>query len=74
MSNLLPLKEKSAQWKKKRVHAMSSAKKQKDVMLFNDARLRTRRALLPQTLYSDSAVLVLNKTLLDCDIALLALK
>ena len=36
--------------------------------------LRTRRELLPLTLYSDSALLVLNGTSLSCNNALLALK
>ena len=41
--------------------------------LFNDAPLRTRRALLPQTLYSNSACLVLNGTCLNSINAHLAL-
>ena len=41
--------------------------------LFNDVPLRTRRTLLPQTLYSDSALLVLNGTSLNSVTALLAL-
>ena len=41
--------------------------------LFKDVLLRTRRALLPQTLYSDSNLLVLNGTSLNIDSALLAL-
>ena len=39
----------------------------------NDIPLRTRRALLPLTLYSDSALLVLNGTSLSCNNTLLAL-
>ena len=35
--------------------------------------LRARRALLPYTLYSNSALLVLNGTYLSCNNALLAL-
>ena len=41
--------------------------------LFNDVSLRTRRALSPQTLYSDSALLVLNGTSLNSINILLAL-
>ena len=41
--------------------------------LFNDVLLRTRRALSPYTLYSDSAILVLNGTSLNIVNALLAL-
>ena len=40
----------------------------------NDVPLRTRRALLPLTLYSDSTLLVPNETSLYSDNALLALK
>ena len=39
----------------------------------NDVLLRTRRALLPLTLYSDNALLVLNGTSLSYNNALLAL-
>ena len=42
-------------------------------MLFNDVPLSTRMALSPQTLYSDSTVLVLNGTSLNIENALLAL-
>ena len=41
--------------------------------IFKDVPLRTRRALLPLTLYSDSALLVLNRTTLNIDSTLLAL-
>ena len=41
--------------------------------LFNNIPLRTRRALSPQTLYSDSPLLVLNGTSLNNINALLAL-
>ena len=39
----------------------------------NDVPLRTRRALLPWALYSNSTLLVLNGTSLNCNNALLAL-
>ena len=42
-------------------------------MQIKDVPLRTRRALLPMTLYSDIALLVLNGTSLTCNNALLAL-
>ena len=41
--------------------------------LFKEVPLRTRKALSPLTLYSDSALLVLNGTSLNIDSALLAL-
>ena len=43
------------------------------LMLLNDVPLRTRRALLPYSLYNDSALLVLNGTSLNSINALLAL-
>ena len=43
------------------------------LMHIKDVPLRTRRALLPFTLYSNSALLVLNGTSLSCNNALLAL-
>ena len=43
------------------------------LLQINDVPLRTRRALLPLTLYSDSALLVLNGTSLSCNNTLLAL-
>ena len=43
------------------------------LLLLKDVPLRTRRALSPQTLYSNSALLVLNRTSLNIDSALLAL-
>ena len=43
------------------------------LLLFKDDLLRTRRALSPYTLYSNSALLVLNGTSLNIDSALLAL-
>ena len=43
------------------------------LMLFNIVPLRARRVLPPKTLYSDSALLVLNGTLLSGDNTLLAL-
>ena len=41
--------------------------------IFNNIPLRTRKALSPKTLYSDSALLILNGTLLNSDNTLLAL-
>ena len=41
--------------------------------LFKDVPLRTRRVLLPWILYSNSTLLVVNKTSLNIDSALLAL-
>ena len=53
---------------------MSSVESQKGVStLFNDVPLRTRRALLPYSLYSDNILLVLNETSLNNINALLAL-
>ena len=53
---------------------MSSVGRQKSTStIFKDVPLRTRRALSPETLYSDSALLVLNGTSWDIDSALLAL-
>ena len=46
---------------------------QRALLQIKDVPLRTRRALLPLTLYSNSALLVLNKTSLSCNNALLAL-
>ena len=43
------------------------------LLQIKDVPLRTRRALLPLTLYSDSALLVLNGTSLSCNNTLLAL-
>ena len=43
------------------------------LLQINDVPLRTRRELLPLTLYSNSALLVLNGTSLSCNNALLAL-
>ena len=43
------------------------------LLQIKDVLLRTRRALLPLTLYSNSALLVLNWTSLSCNNALLAL-
>ena len=40
--------------------------------IFKDVPLRTRRVLLPYTFYSNSALLVLNRTSLDIDSSLLA--
>ena len=48
-------------------------KARRALSLFKDVLLRTRRALLPRTLYSDSTLLVLNRTSLNIDSALLAL-
>ena len=45
----------------------------KALLQIKDVLLRTRRALLPLTLYSNSALLVLNGTSLSCNNALLAL-
>ena len=43
------------------------------LLQFKDVPLKTRRALLPYTVYGDSALLVLNGTSLICNNALLAL-
>ena len=43
------------------------------LLQIKDVPLRTRRALSPYTLYSNSALLVLNRTSLKCNNALLAL-
>ena len=43
------------------------------LLQIKDVPLRTRRGLLPLTLYSNSAFLVLNRTSLSCNNALLAL-
>ena len=54
--------------------SMSSVESQKStITIFKDVPLRTRRALSPETLYSDSTLLVLNGTSWDIDSALLAL-
>ena len=48
-------------------------KARRALSLFKDVPLRSRRALSPWTLYSDSTLLVLNGTSLNIDSALLAL-
>ena len=59
---------------KMQLSGISSAEEHRRALsLFNDVPLRTRRALLPLPLHSDSALLVFNGTLLNSNNALLAL-
>ena len=55
------------------LNTKSSVGSQKGTITIKRFPLRTRRALLPWTLYSDRALLLLNRTSLNIDSALLAL-